>query len=175
MENLRYPIGKFQSPTEIEQMQIDEWIKDIEELPGLLRKEVENLDSTQLDTPYRPEGWTVRQVVHHLPDRHVNGYIRTRWVLTEDNPTIKTYQEKGWAMLEDAHKAPIQSSLLLLESLHQRWVYLLKSLSTEVYERTFFHPEYQTQVDLKTALALYAWHGRHHLAHITSLKERIQW
>jgi len=140
----------------------------------LLRKEVENLSDEQLNTPYREGGWTIRQVVHHLPDSHLNSYVRFKLALTEDNPKVKTYEEHLWAELKDTFETPIEVSLNLINSLHKRWVVLLKSLSDEQFERTFNHPEWGN-IPLDKTLALYAWHSRHHLAHITELKKRMNW
>jgi uncharacterized damage-inducible protein DinB len=139
-----------------------------------LRSAVADLNEDQLATPYRPGGWNVRQVVHHLPDSHLNSYIRFRLALTEDNPVVKPYQEAAWAELHDARSAPIELSLALLESLHQRWALLLRSLSERDFARTFQHPELG-QLTLAWNLGLYAWHGRHHLAHITNLRTNQGW
>ncbi|MDP5273876.1 YfiT family bacillithiol transferase [Chengkuizengella axinellae] len=173
MEALRYPIGKFEHQGEITEDQINLWIQQMDEAPKILRAAVEGLNEEQLNTPYRPEGWTIRQVVHHLSDSHMNGFIRFKWTLTEDTPTIKAYNQKGWAQLSDSFE-DIQVSLTLFESLHNKWVSLLKSLSPNNFESTFIHPELGS-VSLKTALGIYAWHGEHHTAHITSLKSRMGW
>jgi len=133
---------------------------------------VAGLSEPQLDTPYRPGGWTVRQVVHHVPDSHINSYVRFRLALTENEPTVKPYDESRWAELADSRTAHIETSLALLESLHERWVLLLRSLSPADFRRQFRHPELGA-VSLEKNLALYAWHGRHHVAHITSLRERM--
>jgi hypothetical protein len=170
----RYPVGKFawtDSSTEADRR---EFIAQIEEAPAKLRAAVQGLGEQQLDTPYREGGWTVRQVVHHLPDSHMNAYVRFKLAVTEDYPTIKTYEEKLWAELADAKTAPIEPSLALLESLHYRWVLFLKSLSAAAYARKIKHPELG-EVVLDKYLAMYAWHGRHHVAHITSLRERMKW
>jgi hypothetical protein len=147
---------------------------EIEQAPARLRAVVAGLSDAQLDTPYRPVGWTVRQVVHHVPDSHLNSYVRFRLALTEKEPTIKPYDESRWAELTDARTAPIEISLALLESLHARWTLLLHSLKPEDFSREFRHPELGT-VSLDKNLALYAWHGRHHVAHIASLRERMGW
>ena len=175
IENQKYPIGKFSAPLEYSGKLIDEWIRTIEELPKKLREEVRNLNDEQLDTPYREGGWTVRQVIHHLPDSHLNAYIRFKLAVTEDLPTIKPYLEKRWAELEDAKQAPAEVSLALLEALHQRWVSFLRTLNEEDLKRKFHHPESKKDIELRSTLTLYAWHSRHHLAHITSLKERKGW
>ena len=140
-----------------------------------MRSAVAGLNEGQLETPYRAGGWTVRQVVHHVADSHLNSYIRFRWTLTEDTPTIKAYDETRWAELPDAKTAPVEVSLKLLESLHVRWVYLLETLDDEAFGRSFIHPETGEAISLERNLALYAWHGRHHCAHITSLRERKGW
>ena len=174
MTDLRYPIGKFSydAPPTPEQRQ--ELLHEIEQAPGRMRVAVKGLSQQQLDTPYRPDGWTVRQVVHHLPDSHLNAYIRFKLALTEEEPTIKPYAEDKWARLADTAATPIETSLTLLDSLHDRWVRLLRSLKPEDWKRAFRHPELGV-VSLERNLALYAWHGRHHVAHITSLRERSGW
>lgn len=172
--DLRYPIGKFKPNEPFTDGERQKLIDEIEEVPSVLRSAVEDLTSEQLETPYRPDGWTVRQVVHHLPDSHLNAYIRFRLALTEDVPTIKPYDEARWAELTDARSADIGISLDLLESLHQRWVLLLSSMSDRDCARRLNHPE-QGIVTLDRFIGLYAWHGRHHIAHITSLRERNGW
>jgi hypothetical protein len=172
--DLRYPIGQFQDAGPVTDEQRQRLIDQIAAAPTKLRAAVEGLSAQQLDTPYRPGGWTIRQVVHHLPDSHLNSYIRFRLALTEDEPTIKPYYENRWAELDDARHAPIDLSLALLEALHRRWVLLLRSLGPQDLARTFIHPELGV-VDLEKNLSLYAWHGRHHVAHITSLRERMGW
>ena len=173
-QDLRYPVGRFQPPTQFANNDIAGWIGEIEALPGRLRKAVSNLTELQLDTPYRPGGWNVRQVVHHLADSHMNSFVRFRLALTENSPTIKTYNEAAWAELSDSKVARAEVSLHLLEALHARWVILLRSLKSADLTRTFRHPE-AGEKDLNWALSLYAWHGRHHLAHITSLRHREGW
>jgi len=177
--DLQYPIGKFTwnrrgeglLATEAERRQ---WLEEIARTPVQLRAAVTGLSDSQLDTPYRPGGWSVRQVAHHLADSHVNSYVRFRLALTEDEPPIKPYNQESWAQLSDAHTAPVELSLKLLEGLHQRWVLLLSSLPAESFARALWHPE-MGRVTLEKYLALYAWHGRHHVAHITSLREREGW
>lgn len=171
--DLRYPIGKFQPVENIADAQRRAFIAAIAETPEKLKAAVAGLNERQLDTPYRPRGWTVRQVVHHVPDSHMNAFVRFKLALTEDNPTIKTYDEARWAELADA-KTPVEPSLLLLESLHKRWILLLNSLTPTEWQRTFRHPELGTMT-LDKNLQLYAWHGRHHVAHITALRERNNW
>jgi hypothetical protein len=170
----RYPIGKFDKNINETKEMLSEFINTIETLPSQLRKEVENLSEQQLDTPYRDGGWTIRQVIHHLPDSHINSYVRFKLALTEDNPQIKTYEEHLWAELQDTFKTPIEVSLNLLESLHKRWAILLRSLTDEQFEKTFQHPEWGN-IALNKTLALYSWHSKHHLAHITELKKKMGW
>jgi uncharacterized damage-inducible protein DinB len=174
MTDLRYPIGKFtyQAPPTPEQRQ--DLLQQIAQTPANLRAAVKGLSDPQLETPYRPEGWTVRQVVHHVPDSHMNAYVRFKLALTESEPAIKAYDEGSWAKLDDTRSTPIEVSLALLDSLHQRWVVLLRSIKQEEWKRTFRHPELGV-VSLERNLALYAWHGRHHTAHITALREREGW
>ena len=172
--DLSYPIGKFQRPQEVTPQMRAEFIAQIAAAPDALRDAVEGLKDDQLDTPYRPEGWTVRQVIHHVADSHMHSNIRMRFALTAEEPTIMPYPEAVWAELPDARNAPVETSLLLLENLHHRWVALLKSLSNEEFGRTFRHPELGV-MRLDTNLALYAWHGRHHTAHVTRLRDRMGW
>jgi hypothetical protein len=173
--DLRFPAGRFEPPATITAEQRREWMAEIAALPAALRAAVAGLSDEQLDTPYRPEGWSVRQVVHHLPDSHMNSYVRFRLALTEDNPTVKPYDEALWAELPDAKSLPPELSLRLLEALHQRWVTLLEALTPEQYARTFEHPGLKRIMSLEWNLGLYAWHGRHHVAHITSLRQRMGW
>lgn len=174
MSDLRYPLGKFSFAGPVDDQQKHKMIDDIGEAAANLRAEVKGLSDAQLDTPYRPEGWTVRQVVHHVPDSHLNAYLRFKLALTEDDPTIKTYAEDRWAELADTKTTPVEVSLTLLESLHDRWVRLLRSLTSEQWKRTFRHPDLGPMT-LEKTLALYAWHGRHHVAHITELRKRMSW
>jgi uncharacterized damage-inducible protein DinB len=172
-DDLRYPIGKFVHDEEPTAQKRAAWTRDIADLPAALRSAVAGLDPAQLDTPYREGGWTVRQVVHHLADSHMNSFIRFKLALTESAPQIKPYDQKAWAMTADA-ALDIQSSLVLLDGLHARWAALLSSLTPEQMERTFLHPESGVQ-KLERALQIYAWHGRHHVAHITALRKRSGW
>lgn len=174
MTDPRYPIGKFDAKASFLPEGRAELIRQIGDSPMKLRSAVAGLTEIQLDTPYRSEGWTVRQVAHHLPDSHVNAYVRWKLALTEDNPTIKPYAENLWAELDDARTAPVEMSLKLLESLHVRWVVFLRSLKPEDFLRSFYHPE-RGIMSLDVQLGLYAWHGRHHVAQITSLRERMGW
>ena len=175
MEDLRYPIGKFQSPDNIGKEHLDRWIHDLETLPNRLSSTVENLSEEQLDTPYREGGWTIRQVVHHVSDSHHNSYLRFKWALTEDRPVIKFYYEKLWAELHDTKSGPIQMSLNHLKAIHEKLIFLIKGLTDEQLERTFIHPEDSSETNLKENIGKYAWHGNHHLAHITGLLERKGW
>jgi hypothetical protein len=171
--DLRYPIGKFQRVESLAPEQRREHIDAIAETPARLIAAVSGLNAGQLDTPYRPGGWTVRQVTHHVPDSHMNAYTRFKLALTEDEPTIKPYDEARWAELADA-KAPIEPSLALLENLHKRWVLVLRSIAPAEWGRKLRHPELGL-LTLDQTLAIYGWHGRHHVAHITSLRERNGW
>lgn len=172
--DLRYPIGKFSYPGAGNTEQREQWIAAIAQAPAQFRAAVEGLTDPQLDTLYRPDGWTVRQVVHHVPDSHINSYVRMKLALTEDSPMIKPYEEDLWARLPDSIATPVETSLRLLEALHERWVILLRSLKPEDFARTFRHPEMGPMTIDKT-VALYAWHGVHHVAHITSLRQRMSW
>ena len=174
MTDLQYPIGRFKLEGPPTQQEIGRAIDEIAQAPAKLRAAVEGLSPEQLDTPYRPGGWTVRQVVHHVPDSHLNSYCRFKLALTEDEPTIKAYHEDRWAELDDSRTTPIEVSLAMLESLHKRWVLLMKSLAPADFARTFRHPEIGL-VSLAKNVCLYGWHGRHHTAHITSLRERMGW
>lgn len=174
MEDLRFPIGKFKYEGAITEEQKQSMLNDIAETPANLRKAIRGLSDAQLDTEYRPGGWTVRQVVHHLPDSHMNSYVRFKLALTEDEPTVKTYAEDRWAQLADTAATPVEISLTLLDSLHDRWVRLLRSLTPEQWKRTLRHPEFGP-MSLEKTLAMYAWHGKHHVAHITELRKRNLW
>ncbi|HEX8765341.1 MAG TPA: putative metal-dependent hydrolase [Candidatus Acidoferrum sp.] len=172
--DLRYPIGKFHRPESLSADERRAAIDAIAEAPGRLRAAINGLDAAQLDTPYRPGGWTVRQLVHHVPDSHMNAYVRFKLAATEEEPTIKPYEEARWADLADAKSSPIEPSLALLENLHKRWVLFLRSLGPGDWSRKFRHPELGT-ISLEQNLALYAWHGKHHVAHVTALRERQNW
>ncbi|WP_338556292.1 YfiT family bacillithiol transferase [Paenibacillus sp. KS-LC4] len=175
MDDLRFPIGLFEQEGEISQQQLDRWFADIESAPARLRAAVIDLSEEQLDTVYRPDGWTVRQVVHHLADSHMNAYTRYKLALTEEMPTIRPYYEERWAELSDGRTGPIELSLALLDALHGRWLLLLRSLSREQLERAFIHPESGNTIRLDWNAGNYAWHGNHHIAHITRLRERMGW
>jgi uncharacterized damage-inducible protein DinB len=170
----RYPIGKFELPKDVTPALRQAAIDDIAATPAKVRAAVTGLSDAQLDTPYREGGWTVRQVVHHLVDSHMNAYIRLRFALTENQPTIKPYDENSWANLEDARSAPVEVSLRLLEPLHERWVRLLRSARAEEYARTLVHPDHGVK-NLDWLLFLYTWHGKHHTAHITQLRKHKGW
>jgi hypothetical protein len=175
-EDLRYPVGKFVRPTKtLSKAERTSMIEEIALAPSLMRSAAQGLTDAQLDTPYRPEGWTVRQVVHHVPDSHVNAYCRFKLALTEDVPTIKAYDEAKWAELDDSRSKLIEHSLILLDSLHARWVFMLRRMKPKDFERKLNHPEWDAPLTLDTMLALYAWHGRHHAAHITELRKRKGW
>jgi hypothetical protein len=174
MTDPRFPIGKFHFDGPPTPDQRTELIAAIEQAPAALRAAVADLSPKQLDTPYRDGGWTVRQVTHHLPDSHMNAYVRFKLALTEDDPTIKPYAEDRWAQLADTQSTPIEVSLVMLDSLHTRWVQLLRSLKPEDWKRIFNHPE-RGPVSLEQNLAIYAWHGKHHVAHVTELRKRMGW
>jgi uncharacterized damage-inducible protein DinB len=172
--DLSFPIGRFEwnGPGTTDQRK--QFIDEIAATPERLKRAISGLSNEQLETPYRPGGWTVRQVVHHVPESHMNSYIRFKLALTEEQPTIKPYDEARWAKLSDVDATPLEVSLALLDSLHRRWVILLRSLADEDFKRQFIHPEIGV-VSLDRNLALYAWHGKHHVAHITSLRDRMNW
>ncbi|MDF2630048.1 MAG: putative metal-dependent hydrolase yfiT [Symbiobacteriaceae bacterium] len=174
MEDLRYPIGQFQFDGAISWEQVQAWIHELGQCPGALRQAVAGLSAEQLDTPYRPGGWTVRQVVHHLPDAHLLNYARYRWTLTEEQPAIPAWNKDRWAALPDAQWGPTEVSLTLLESIHLRWDLLLRAMSPQDFARSFYHPT-RGLMTLEMALGIYAWHGRHHVAHITALRTRMGW
>jgi hypothetical protein len=172
--DLSYPIGKFEYPKSVTPEMRAQWIGEMEAAPAQFRAAVQGLSGRQLDTPYRPDGWTVRQVVHHVPDSHLHSYDRFRLALTEDEPTIKPYDQSKWAELPDARTAPVDLSLQLIDGLHQRLVLLLRSMSDADFARVFNHPELGV-MRLDSYLAMCAWHSRHHAAHITGLRERMGW
>jgi len=173
-DDLRYPIGRFRPTPSPEPADRRDWIRSIEEAPAQLRAAVDGLTDAQLDTPYREGGWTVRQVVHHVPDSHMNAYIRTCLTLTETEPTIRTYDEKAWANLTFSRLGPIDVSLDLLDRLHARWLGVLRGMSEADYNRRLIHPD-NGLMTMAVLIELYAWHGRHHVAHITRLREREGW
>lgn len=172
LEKLKFPIGEFQKPTIITKEIISNWISEIEIFPTKLINEVSQLSDLQLDTPYRENGWTIRQVVHHCADSHMNSFTRFKLALTEDQPTIKPYFEDKWAVLIDSKNMPIAPSLKIIEGIHERWTILLNNLTDEQLSKTFIHPESQKHIRLDENVGIYAWHGNHHLAHITEAKKR---
>jgi len=174
MSDPRYPIGRAEMEKDLAPEQRRELIEQIEEAPARLREAVTGLNAEQLDTPYRPGGWTVRQLVHHVPDSHLNAYVRFKLALTEDEPAVKTYEEARWAELPDSRSVPVDVSLTLLETLHRRWVALLRALPPADFQKTLKHPDWGI-INLDQLLGLYAWHGRHHVAHVTALRERMGW
>ncbi|MBR9852952.1 MAG: putative metal-dependent hydrolase [Algicola sp.] len=175
LEQLKYPIGKFKVPKNITSSDLENWITVLEELPQRLNDLVSALSAEQLETPYRPEGWTVRQLIHHISDSHHNSYIRFKWALTENAPVIKPYNEKAWAELFDTRTAPVQMSLDHLKAVHAKLVFLIKGLSEEDLQRTFVHPDGDQETSLKENIGRYAWHGTHHYTHIKNLIDREGW
>lgn len=174
-QDLRYPVGKFAHAGEVDGEQRESWIHEVEQLPAKLAEALGGLTEEQLDTPYREGGWTLRQVAHHLADSHMNSLIRFKLALTEIEPTIKPYEENDWAQLADSREAPVDLALTLVEALHARWTILLRSMSDADFAKTFYHPGNQKTARLDQTLGLYAWHGRHHVAHIAALRERKGW
>ncbi len=175
MTDLRYPIGEFERPDQLSADERRTMIDTIAAAPSRMREAVSGLSDAQLDTPYRDGGWTVRQVIHHVPDSHLNAYVRLKLALTEDDPAIRPYDEALWAALPDSKETPVEVSLTLLESLHARWVTLFRSMQEADFRRTLRHPEHSGILTLDWLVAMYAWHSRHHVAHITSLRERMSW
>ena len=174
-QDLAYPIGKFVRPDSLTAEQRANAIRAIQETPSRLRAAVAGLTDAQLDTPYRPGGWSARQVVHHVPDSHMNAYTRFKLGLTEELPTIKPYDEAKWAELDDGKSKLVEQSLTLLDALHSRWVFMLERIKPADFSRKITHPEWKGPMSLDTLLALYAWHGPHHVAHITELRKRQGW
>jgi uncharacterized damage-inducible protein DinB len=170
----RYPVGRYRVDGEIDAARRRQWIEEIAETPARLREALAGLTEAQLDTPYRDGGWTVRQVAHHVPDSHMNAYTRFKLGLTEDEPVIKPYDEQGWALLDDTRATPIDVSLALVDALHLRWVNVLRAVTDEQWRRSIHHPD-NGRMRLDYLLGLYAWHGRHHVAHVTTLRERMGW
>ncbi len=173
-EDLRFPIGKFDSEIKVTPQMRDEFIQTIEELPAKFRQAIEGLSDEQIDTPYRAEGWTVRQLVHHVADSHINSFCRFKFGLSEDTPTIKPYDEAVWAEMPDSKSAPVDLSLNIIDGVHARWALLLKSMSASDFARKINHPE-RGAMSLDAMLALYGWHSLHHTAHVTKLRERNGW
>ncbi|CAN5897960.1 bacillithiol transferase BstA [soil metagenome] len=174
MDELKYPIGKYAEQSFSESL-LKEWLIDIQSLPQLIEYAITNLDEAQLETPYRDGGWTIKQVVHHVADSHLNAYIRFKLGLTEDNPSIKPYDEAAWAEMDDTKEVPINISITILYAVHARWNVVLKHISREQWNRTVFHPEHKKEMTLWFLLGMYAWHSKHHVAHINKLRERKGW
>ena len=170
MIELQFPIGKFEYPASYSPEEVQGWIEEIAAAPQQYRKVVESMTDSELNLPYRPNGWTARQVIHHVPDSHLQAYCRFKWVLTEDSPTIKPYHEDLWAELADTQLAPVSVSLNLLEAVHYRWVVLLRNMQTADFDRYYIHPQYGKHYALGAVCKLYAWHGRHHLAHLNLVR-----
>lgn len=175
IDNLKFPIGRFNKPITITNSILKQWIADISTFPARLTSEVITLTNEQLDTHYRQDGWTIRQVIHHCADSHMNSFTRLKLTLTEENPIIKPYFEERWAELADTKNMPIQSSLKMLEGIHERWSVLLNDLTTDQLERTFIHQEHGNTFRIDENIGVYAWHCNHHLAHITETKKRHNW
>ncbi len=175
LERLRYPVGRFTYPTTVSPTELSAHIAEIERLPQNMRDAIAGLSEAQLSTPYREGGWAVRQVVHHVPDSHMNAFVRFKLALTEDTPTIRPYDQTKWAELPDVSGTPVQVSLSLLDSLHARWLKLLQGMNSSDFSREYLHPEHGKTHRLDAVLAMYAWHSRHHVAQITGLRERQGW
>ena len=173
-EDLRYPIGKYEPQPFSDQLK-QVWLNDIRFLPQSLEASIINLDENQLLTPYRDGGWTVKQLVHHVADSHINAYCRFKLGMTEDNPTIRTYEEKLWAELKDTQRQPVNISITLLFALHARLLSMLEGMTNEEYSRTIYHPEQKKSLTLWHLLGMYAWHGKHHVAHVNGLRDRMSW
>ena len=174
MTDPRYPIGKWERRDTLTPGERAAMIAQIAEVPARMHAAIAGLDDTQLDTPYREGGWSVRQVVHHVPDSHLNSYTRFKLALTEEEPTIRPYDEAKWAALSDSRDTPVATSLTMLDALHDRWTILLRAMSEDAFRRTLRHPELGVMT-LDAMLSLYAWHGRHHIGHVTALRERMGW
>jgi hypothetical protein len=174
-DDLRYPTGTFSFESEVTPDKRAKFIAAIREAPALMRGALQGLSDAQLDTPYREGGWTPRQIAHHVPESHMNAYTRFKLAITEDNPTIKPYDENLWAKTADVFREPVETSVVLLDALHKRWVSLLETMKPEDFSRTVFHPEHKREMNLDYLLQMYAWHGRHHAAHITGLRSRQGW
>ncbi len=175
MEHLKYPIGRYQKPEGATPQLQKEWIGVLQALPSWMDICIENLDEHQLHTPYREGGWTIQQVVHHVADSHLNAYIRLKLALTEDNPTVKPYDENAWAQLVDTKVVPVNISVTMLHAMHHRMVALLQHMPPSDWERTYYHPEHQRDFPVWEMVAMYAWHSRHHTEHIRQLRERMGW
>jgi len=174
MTDPRYPIGKWDRRDTLTPGERTAMIAQVGEVPARMRTAIAGLDEAQLDTPYREGGWTVRQVIHHVPDSHLNSYTRFKLALTEEEPTIRPYDEARWAALSDSRDTPVETSLTMLDALHDRWTILLRAMSDDDFRRTLRHPDLGV-MSLDALLSLYAWHGRHHVGHVTSLRQRMGW
>lgn len=172
---MKYPIGKFTAPDPVTEEDLQNYISDIEKFPGELKALVSGFSEDQLNTRYRENGWTVKQVIHHIADSHMNAFIRFKLALTEDMPTIRPYFEDKWAELGDYSSTPPEVSLNLIDALHSRWTVLLRSMSKKDFEKIYFHPEHGEEFSLAESAGMYAWHGKHHYAHINELKKRMKW
>ena len=175
IEQLQYPIGRYQKPDKFTPDQIQEWITVLQALPSWMDHCIENLDEHQLQVPYREGGWTIQQVVHHVADSHMNAYIRLKLALTEDNPTVKPYDEKAWAELADVSIVPVNVSVTLLHAIHRRMIAVMQRMQPSDWERTYYHPEHKRSFPIWEMVALYAWHSRHHTEHIKQLRQRMNW
>lgn len=175
LEDLKYPIGRYEPPTGYTQKDMEEWIAILSALPSWMDGCIENLDHDQLRVPYREGGWSIQQLIHHVADSHMNAYIRVKLTLTEDNPTVKPYDQDSWALLPDVEAIPVNVSVTLLHALHRRWVSVLQQVDAAALRRTYYHPEYKRSFPLWELVALYAWHSRHHFAQIMALRDRMGW
>lgn len=173
-QRLQYPVGKFEAPDSVSTEQLEQWIVEVGELPYQVRKAVAGMRQKDLDSTYRPDGWTGRQVINHLADSHINAFVRFKWALTENVPMIKPYDEVAWAELKDSNQMSVEVSIRLLDALHQRWVYLLRHLKKKHWQKAFDHPDYEKPATLDYALGMYAWHGRHHVGHLKIIRDRLK-
>ncbi len=173
MDSLRYPVGKYTPPASITSLQVSNWIDEIEKLPSQIKETIKNFKESDLEKTYRPNGWTARQVIHHLADSHVNSYTRFKLAVTEEHPAIRPYHENLWAELADGKSAPVYFSINILEAIHARWVLFLRSLKPEDFKRTLFHPESKKVYVLDEFVGMYAWHGRHHLGHLKIVSNKL--
>ncbi|MES2703801.1 MAG: putative metal-dependent hydrolase [Bacteroidota bacterium] len=174
IEQLKYPIGRYQKPEQYDAAMKHEWLGALKGLPVWLDACIENLDEHQLHTPYREGGWTIQQVIHHLADSHMNAYIRLKLALTEDNPTVKPYDENAWALLPD-NDMPVNLSITLLHALHRKLVHLLQHIEEAAWQNTYYHPDHKRDFPVWEVVAMYAWHSRHHMEHIRQLRLRMNW
>ena len=175
LERLKYPVGRYEKPEQNMPGLQRESLNVLRQLPMWMDACIENLDEAQLYVPYRPGGWTIAQVVHHVADSHMNAYIRLKLAMTEDNPTVKPYDEKAWAELPDNNSVPVNISVTMLHAMHRRMVALLEAMTPQDFERTYYHPEHKRDFPIWEMVAMYAWHSRHHTAHIMELRKRMNW